>query len=135
MGETCITWFGNVYAFHKPLLGLLRINCPKPGSCSKIENILYLHVFKYYSSINVHTCSTAFMPSFLFHIQINSTILTYITYLQTILSTFTTTNRNAFLTYKYTKYIQSSVHQIIQLIQLDENTGGEVTRVVNYNYR
>ena len=28
---TCITLFGTVYAFHKPLSGSLSINCPKPG--------------------------------------------------------------------------------------------------------
>jgi len=26
-----MTWFGTVYAFHKPLHGLLSVNCPKPG--------------------------------------------------------------------------------------------------------
>jgi len=30
MGYTCITWFGTLYAFHKPLRGLLSVNCPKP---------------------------------------------------------------------------------------------------------
>jgi len=26
-----ITWFETVYAFHKLLLGLFSVNCPKPG--------------------------------------------------------------------------------------------------------
>ena len=30
-GYTCITWFGPVYAFHKPLRGLSSVNRPKPG--------------------------------------------------------------------------------------------------------
>ena len=29
--EQVITWFGSVYAFHKPLRGLVSVNCPKSG--------------------------------------------------------------------------------------------------------
>jgi len=44
-----ITLFGSVYAFHKPLRGLLSVNGPKPGyasiTCSTISIIPYNLIF------------------------------------------------------------------------------------------
>ena len=66
---TCITWFGIVYAFHKLLRSLLRVNYPKTGyivypvqKFKNIPEIIKENIIWYYGFGLLHTFSLVLQP-------------------------------------------------------------------------